>query len=214
MITFFVFVLGTCIGSFLSVCVHRIPQQKSIIKPESHCPYCYKSIPLYLNIPIIGFIISRAKCFNCKTKISFLYPILEILCGLAFILLFLKLESQNTNLTQVIQKTYFLYFSFFFFFVKRKNKSKLPNIYFDLSFLILNLSFLVQENYLFLIFSIIAFIIHKAFYREWFSYNLLLLLQIINPIYLSYLLFNILLRKNIQRTYLLSLINIFLLFFS
>ena len=213
MIIFFLFILGSCIGSFLSVCVYRIPQEKSIVKPNSYCPNCNQSIPLYLNIPIIGFIFSKGKCFYCKKKISFLYPILEILCGILFSLLFFVLKQQNINIVALIEKIYFLYFSLFFFFVKRNNNLKLPSIYFELSFLVLILSFVIQSNYYFILLSMSFLAIHKIYYREWFSYNLLLILQIINPDYLIYLIFNILLIKNTRNIYLFPLINIFFLIF-
>lgn len=71
------FIFGAIIGSFLNVCIYRIPANISIVWPASHCPKCNKPIKWYDNIPIISYLILRAKCRNCKAKISFQYPAVE-----------------------------------------------------------------------------------------------------------------------------------------
>lgn len=76
------FVLGACVGSFYNVIVYRMPRGISLINPPSHCPLCKKHIPLYYNLPIIGWIILRGKSACCKQPISIIYPIGESLCGL------------------------------------------------------------------------------------------------------------------------------------
>jgi len=80
------FILGSAIGSFLNVCIYRIPRQMSIIFPASSCPRCMKPIRWYDNIPYLSFFLLGRKCRGCGEPISWQYPIVEgasgILCGL------------------------------------------------------------------------------------------------------------------------------------
>ena len=76
------FIFGTIIGSFLNVCIYRIPEGKSVIYPSSHCPECGKRIKWYDNIPVISYLILRGKCRNCGEKISIQYPLIEFLTGI------------------------------------------------------------------------------------------------------------------------------------
>jgi leader peptidase (prepilin peptidase)/N-methyltransferase len=75
--------IGLCIGSFLNVCIYRLPAGKSIIRPSSACPTCGRFIRWYDNIPIISYLILRAKCRGCGAKIALRYPLVELLSGLA-----------------------------------------------------------------------------------------------------------------------------------
>jgi leader peptidase (prepilin peptidase)/N-methyltransferase len=83
------FVLGGCIGSFLNVCIVRIPEKLSIIKPPSHCPRCKKPIAFYDNIPLLSYIILAGRCRNCKLPIPFRYFVVELLTAVALPVLFL-----------------------------------------------------------------------------------------------------------------------------
>ena len=83
-----IFLVGTIIGSFLNVCIYRLPLKQSIIFPNSHCTHCKKSIPFYFNIPIISFLLLRGKCRNCKASIHWRYPLVELLNGLSYLYLF------------------------------------------------------------------------------------------------------------------------------
>ncbi|MEN8211002.1 MAG: prepilin peptidase [Thermodesulfobacteriota bacterium] len=85
-----VFAFGSCIGSFLNVCIYRIPENRSIIFPGSFCPSCKNAIPFYLNIPILSYVFLMGKCKFCKIKISIRYPLIEALTGIFALLLFLK----------------------------------------------------------------------------------------------------------------------------
>jgi len=76
------FILGAVIGSFLNVCIYRIPMEESVIYPSSHCPECGEKIKWYDNIPIISYLILRGKCRNCGKKISVQYPLIELLTGI------------------------------------------------------------------------------------------------------------------------------------
>ena len=77
-----VFVFGLCIGSFLNVCIYRLPESKSIVHPRSMCPQCGALIRFYDNFPILSYLLLRGKCRHCKTPISFRYPVVELLSGL------------------------------------------------------------------------------------------------------------------------------------
>lgn len=73
---------GACVGSFYNVIVYRMPRGISLINPPSHCPLCKKHIPIYYNLPIVGWLWLRGKSACCKQPISVIYPIGEALCGL------------------------------------------------------------------------------------------------------------------------------------
>ncbi|MDD3467869.1 MAG: prepilin peptidase [Campylobacterales bacterium] len=88
--TLFALLLGFVFGSFLNVLIVRIPQNMSIIKPSSHCPACKNSIKWYQNIPIFSYIYLKGRCASCGAKISFVYPLVEVLTGVVFMLVFLK----------------------------------------------------------------------------------------------------------------------------
>ncbi|HAH32416.1 MAG TPA: prepilin peptidase [Elusimicrobia bacterium] len=72
------FVFGLIIGSFLNVCICRLPQNISIIKPSSRCPECMAPIKFYDNIPVISFLLLRGRCRNCAARISLKYPTVEL----------------------------------------------------------------------------------------------------------------------------------------
>jgi leader peptidase (prepilin peptidase)/N-methyltransferase len=77
------FVFGACIGSFLNVCIYRLPAGKSISWPPSHCPLCSGNIRVYDNLPILSFIVLRGRCRDCGARISVRYPLVELITGLA-----------------------------------------------------------------------------------------------------------------------------------
>ena len=77
-------VFGLIVGSFLNVCIHRIPRKESIVFPGSHCPHCGKPIRPYDNVPVLAYLWLRGKCRFCKATISARYPLVEILTGLGF----------------------------------------------------------------------------------------------------------------------------------
>lgn len=77
-----IFTFGACIGSFLNVCIWRLPESQSIVSPPSKCPNCNKPIRFYDNIPIISYIWLWGKCRACRKPISIRYPLVEIITGL------------------------------------------------------------------------------------------------------------------------------------
>jgi leader peptidase (prepilin peptidase)/N-methyltransferase len=79
------FVFGCIVGSFLNVCIHRLPLGMSIVTPKSHCPHCKYSIPWYLNIPLVTWLALHGRCKNCGAPISPRYFIVELLTGAAFL---------------------------------------------------------------------------------------------------------------------------------
>lgn len=82
------FFFGLCIGSFLNVSIYRIPSGKSLFLPGSHCPGCNAPIRWYDNIPVLSYILLRGKCRNCREGISIRYPLVELLTGCLFALLY------------------------------------------------------------------------------------------------------------------------------
>ena len=87
----FAFVLGTCIGSFLNVCIYRMPLGLSVNEPKrSFCPSCKYQIPLHHNIPLVTWLVLRGKCANCGARISFRYFGVELFTGVLFLAVWLK----------------------------------------------------------------------------------------------------------------------------
>ena len=86
-----VFIFGMLIGSFLNVVIYRIPKGESIVFPSSHCPTCNEKLKWYHNIPLLSWISLGGKCAYCKEPISKQYPIVELLTGLLWLGLFIKL---------------------------------------------------------------------------------------------------------------------------
>ncbi len=78
---------GLAIGSFLNVCIYRIPNRGNIVNPPSHCPTCKEPIKPYDNIPLFSYLLLGGKCRSCGTGISYRYPLVEAITGLGFALL-------------------------------------------------------------------------------------------------------------------------------
>ncbi|HEY2353070.1 MAG TPA: prepilin peptidase [Candidatus Acidoferrum sp.] len=90
MVLFFFFLFGIIIGSFLNVCIARIPEGVSIVSPGSRCPRCLKPIKPYDNVPIFGWLWLRGKCRSCALPISPMYPLIELATGLLFVACYLS----------------------------------------------------------------------------------------------------------------------------
>jgi len=86
----FAFVFGMVVGSFLNVCICRIPKNESIVSPPSHCPGCSYQIRWYDNIPLVSYLLLKGKCRGCGAPISLQYPLVELLNGVLTLLLFLR----------------------------------------------------------------------------------------------------------------------------
>jgi leader peptidase (prepilin peptidase)/N-methyltransferase len=85
-----VFIQGLCIGSFLNVCIYRVPESKSIVHPRSMCPKCDTLIPFYDNIPVFSYLWLRGRCRQCGVRIPLRYPLVELLGGLTALGTYLK----------------------------------------------------------------------------------------------------------------------------
>ncbi len=83
-IILFAFIFGAVVGSFLNVCIHRLPRGKSIVFPPSHCPHCDHPLKIMDLIPILGYLSLGGKCRYCQKKISWRYPLVELLTGTIF----------------------------------------------------------------------------------------------------------------------------------
>lgn len=94
----FSFALGAVTGSFLNVCIYRLPAGESIVSPPSRCPACGARIRPWHNIPILGWLILRGKCRDCGAPISARYPLVELLNGFLTLALFLKFGPTPTFL--------------------------------------------------------------------------------------------------------------------
>lgn len=91
LLALFIFILGAIAGSFLNVCIHRMPRDQSIVFPPSHCPHCKTSIKPYDNVPIVSYLVLGGRCRSCKSRISPRYLAVELLtagCFLALALAF------------------------------------------------------------------------------------------------------------------------------
>jgi leader peptidase (prepilin peptidase) / N-methyltransferase len=86
----FFFLFGSVIGSFLNVCIVRIPENLSIVLPGSRCPRCHSAIKWYDNVPVLAWLWLRGKCRNCGLAISPMYPLVEFLTGALFVLCYLE----------------------------------------------------------------------------------------------------------------------------
>ncbi|MFA5659025.1 MAG: prepilin peptidase [Oscillospiraceae bacterium] len=95
----FVFAFGIIIGSFLNVCIYRLPKEESLITGASHCMACGKKIKKYDLIPVFSYIILKGKCRGCGEKISIRYPIVELINGLLWLLVFFTYDFSFKAIT-------------------------------------------------------------------------------------------------------------------
>ena len=91
--SFLIFIFGICLGSFVNVCIHRLPKNKQIISGRSFCPKCKKKINWYDNLPIISFLFLSGKCRKCKKVIPIRYLIVELITGIIFLLIYSSLDN-------------------------------------------------------------------------------------------------------------------------
>jgi leader peptidase (prepilin peptidase)/N-methyltransferase len=94
-----IFMVGTCIGSFLNVCIWRMPRGESVVSPPSRCPKCGHGLPWYENIPLISWLALRGKCSSCATTITSRYFFVELLTGVLFFILWFKIVADQQPLT-------------------------------------------------------------------------------------------------------------------
>ncbi|MCK5845674.1 MAG: prepilin peptidase [Victivallales bacterium] len=107
-ITVFVFLLGISVGSFLNVCIWRLPRGKSIVSPSSHCPKCDHSIRWFENLPLLSWLVLQGKCSNCGEPISPRYFGVELLTGILFLLAWFRMFELHVP-TEFIKPAFALY---------------------------------------------------------------------------------------------------------
>jgi leader peptidase (prepilin peptidase) / N-methyltransferase len=95
------FAFGCIVGSFLNVCIYRMPLDLSVVSPPSHCPHCKYAIPFYLNVPLLTWLSLRGRCKNCGAPISPRYFIVELLTGLTFLGCWLAFGANSPALALV-----------------------------------------------------------------------------------------------------------------
>src|SRR5574341_1252629 len=89
-LTSVIFIVGAVVGSFLNVCIRRIPEGKSVVHPPSHCPNCKAPIAFYDNIPLLSYVILVGRCRACGERISPRYFVVELLTACLTVALFHK----------------------------------------------------------------------------------------------------------------------------
>lgn len=89
-LTAILFVFGTCVGSFLNVCIYRIPMEQSVVRPPSHCFACDATIAWYDNIPLFSYLVLRGACRKCGASYPARYFLVELLTGILFLLVWLR----------------------------------------------------------------------------------------------------------------------------
>ena len=108
MVYIIVFIFGSIWGSFSNVCIHRIPYNISVIKGRSHCPSCKKQIRWYDNIPLLSFIVLKAKCRECSAKIDLKYFLVELISALNFVFIFYLFGFSSTTVLFFILSIFFI----------------------------------------------------------------------------------------------------------
>jgi len=94
------FILGLIFGSFLNVCIARLPKHESVVTPRSRCPQCGAPIRWYDNIPLLSFLLLRGRCRSCQQTIPWRYPLVELAVGLWFaVVVFRCLDSSSPNVS-------------------------------------------------------------------------------------------------------------------
>ncbi len=114
----FVIIIGLIYGSFLNVLIARIPNEENIAFPASHCPKCQTPLKPYHNVPLFSWLFLKGKCAFCKEKISIQYPIVELLSGVIFASVFLKLGLSYMALMIALSFSFLLALSVIDFYIK------------------------------------------------------------------------------------------------
>jgi leader peptidase (prepilin peptidase)/N-methyltransferase len=95
------FAVGSFLGSFLNVCIYRLPREQSVVRPRSRCPGCKRTIVWYDNIPLLSFALLGAACRHCKTRISWRYPLVEALTGVSTVVVLQRFGVNPAGLVYV-----------------------------------------------------------------------------------------------------------------
>ena len=87
-IVVFMLAMGLAVGSFLNVCIYRLPRHESLLYPASHCPSCHRSLSWFENLPLVSWLVLRGRCRTCRTSIGVQYPLVEAITGAVFVAAF------------------------------------------------------------------------------------------------------------------------------
>lgn len=112
LLAIFLFILGSIVGSFLNVCIVRMPKEVSVVSPASHCPFCKKPVLWHDNIPLISFIVLGAKCRYCKAKISSRYFFVELITAICFLGFYLYFGLTALLLAYLVMTSCFIVATF------------------------------------------------------------------------------------------------------
>jgi leader peptidase (prepilin peptidase) / N-methyltransferase len=93
-LTLSVALFGLIVGSFLNVCIYRLPRRLSIVWPASRCTSCGRALRWYENIPVLSYLALRARCRTCRARISIIYPVVELLTAITFVAMFVRFGLQ------------------------------------------------------------------------------------------------------------------------
>ena len=108
MIFIFFFILGSVWGSFSNVCIYRIPKNQSVVFSRSFCPKCKNTIKWYDNIPLISYLLLKAKCRNCDYKIDFQYFVVELLSAITFVIIYYFYGLTVSSLLLIVLSVFFI----------------------------------------------------------------------------------------------------------
>jgi len=93
----FPFLVGLAVGSFLNVCIYRIPKGESIVNPPSHCPYCQERIRWYDNIPVLSYLLLKGRCRHCGERIPLRYPLVELLSAVCSVSVVARFDASTSS---------------------------------------------------------------------------------------------------------------------
>ncbi|HJO92377.1 MAG TPA: prepilin peptidase [Victivallales bacterium] len=97
-----IFIFGLCVGSFINVCIWRIPRKESVTLTPSHCPKCGKRIKWYENIPVVSWLVLRGKCSGCSEKISVQYLLIELITAFLFVISYIRIMTLHYPISMLI----------------------------------------------------------------------------------------------------------------
>ncbi len=108
LLTIIIFLFGLSIGSFLNVCIYRLPRGRSVVRPRSFCPACGEPIAWYDNIPLLSYLLLRRRCRGCGAPISPRYPLVELTTGIIFAAVFFYVIDQRLPILTIPFYWYFV----------------------------------------------------------------------------------------------------------
>ncbi len=98
----YIFFVGCCMGSFYNVCIYRLPRGESLVRPRSHCTSCGRTLGVLDLIPVVSYLMLKGRCRYCKAPVAPRYLMVELICGLAFLIIFHRYYISYTSLVIAI----------------------------------------------------------------------------------------------------------------